>query len=146
MYKCMYVHTRMYLIGYHSIDLHVHVQSIYVWLVTNIHVHVQCIVHVHVQYMYIMAGKTDIIHVHVPTQRVAELLKDGKLGYDKNTGLLQLADTDAGLSAAQDTNGEIPTSPFSNYLHSEHEPVSAYFMSEMFLDSLVSGPSWLCTF
>jgi hypothetical protein len=54
----------------------------------------------------------------LPPERVTELLKDSKLSYDKSTGLFQSAGTDV----AQDTTGEAPTSPFSNYLHSEYEP------------------------
>ena len=57
-------------------------------------------------------------------QRLAELLREGKLSLDKSTGLLRPTGTDVCLPA-HDRTGETPTSPFSNYLHSHHEPVSA---------------------
>ena len=57
-------------------------------------------------------------------QRAVELMKDGKLVVDANTGLL--VNTDDSDHPTQGTIGEAPTLLFTNYLHSPYEPVSIY--------------------
>ena len=71
-------------------------------------------------YVCILCGPM-IVH----TQRLAELVKEGKLSVDKSTGLLQPVSSDSCLPG-RDASGEVPVSSFANYLHSHHEPVSIY--------------------
>ena len=58
-------------------------------------------------------------------QKVREVLGEGRLTADDTTGCLQPASTADNHSLPKPTaTGDAPVSPFADYLHSQHDPVS----------------------
>jgi hypothetical protein len=70
---------------------------------------------------YVTNARTGI--TKLPPERVAELLKEGRLTREETTGLLQPATTDNHSSLPEwEKTGDFPALPFANYLHSPHDP------------------------
>lgn len=81
-------------------------------------------------------------------QRVADLMKGGKLVFDENTGLILPTNADSSNIPTQGVIGNTPALSFTNYLHSPHEPVSVYHSFTVHLcihvHVYLSHHAWFC--